>query len=183
MLLLSWHTCYIVRGGALGVHQSWATTWLCCDTVYGGGVQEGTVPLPLLSAGFQSLPPLPTIKLGPSGADSRVCVRSRPLWVSPMNSPVRLGVSPAAASAPTGVFSQWFEALFPCSGALGCAVCHLVHQLLPRWPAEAFPAPFHNLPPHWVHQLPPCHGVLSTQLPVSVSVSSLSPCLSDFHTV
>ena len=28
--------------------------------------------LPLLSAGFQSLPLLHTIKLGPSGADSRV---------------------------------------------------------------------------------------------------------------
>ena len=28
--------------------------------------------LALLSAGFQSLPWLPTIKLGPSGADSRV---------------------------------------------------------------------------------------------------------------
>ena len=30
------------------------------------------MPLAQLSAGFQSLPPLPTIKLGPSGADSRV---------------------------------------------------------------------------------------------------------------
>ena len=28
--------------------------------------------LALLSAGFHSLPPLPTIKLGPSGADSQV---------------------------------------------------------------------------------------------------------------
>ena len=47
----------------------------------------------------------------------------RPLWVSPTNSPVRLGVSPAAAPTPRGVFSQRFEALFPCAGALGCAVC------------------------------------------------------------
>ena len=30
-----------------------------------------------------------------------------------MNSPVRLGVSPAAASTPMGVFNQRFEALFP----------------------------------------------------------------------
>ena len=30
------------------------------------------MPLALLSAGFQSLPPLPTSKLGPSGADSQV---------------------------------------------------------------------------------------------------------------
>ena len=36
------------------------------------GVQEGTVLLALLSAGFQSLPPLSTSKLGPSGADSWV---------------------------------------------------------------------------------------------------------------
>ena len=83
--------------------------WLCCDAVCGGGVWEGTVPLALLSAGFQSFPLLPTIKLGPSGADSQVggfCVRSRTLWVPPANSPVRLGVSPAAASTPIGVFSQ-----------------------------------------------------------------------------
>ena len=42
-----------------------------------------------------------------------VCALSRPLWVSPVNSPVRLGVSPAASSTPTGVFNQRFEALFP----------------------------------------------------------------------
>ena len=45
---------------------------LCCGDVRGGGVREGTMPLASLSAGFQSLPLLPTIKLGPSGADSRV---------------------------------------------------------------------------------------------------------------
>ena len=77
---------------------------------------------------LRSLPPLPTSKLGPSGADSRVggfvYVHSRTLWASPVNSPVRMGVSPAAASTPTGCFSQRFEALFPCTGALGCAVCH-----------------------------------------------------------
>ena len=36
---------------------------------------------------------------------------------------MRLGVSPAAAPTPTGVFNQWFEALFPRTGALGYAVC------------------------------------------------------------
>ena len=34
------------------------------------------------------------------------CAHSRPLWVSPTTSPVRLGVSPAAAPTPTGVFNQ-----------------------------------------------------------------------------
>ena len=47
-------------------------TLLGCGTVCGGGVQEGTVLLAGLLAGFQSLPPLPTSKFGPSGADSQV---------------------------------------------------------------------------------------------------------------
>ena len=40
-----------------------------------------------------------------------------------MTSPVRLGVPPAAAPTPKGIFNQRFEALFPRAGALGCAVC------------------------------------------------------------
>ena len=52
-----------------------------------------------------------------------VSLYSRPLWVSSATSPVRLGVSPAAAPTPTGVFNQRFEALFPLAGALGCVVC------------------------------------------------------------
>ena len=43
----------------------------------------------------------------------RACAHSRPLWVSPTTSPVRLGVSPAAAPTPRGAFNQRFEALFP----------------------------------------------------------------------
>ena len=35
-----------------------------------------------------------------------VCVHSRSLWVSPMNSPLRLGVSSTATSTPTGDFNQ-----------------------------------------------------------------------------
>ena len=51
------------------------------------------------------------------------CAHSRPLWVSPTTSPWRLGVSPAAAPTPTGIFNQRFEALFPRAVALGCEVC------------------------------------------------------------
>ena len=51
------------------------------------------------------------------------CARPRPLYVSPMTSPVRLGVSPAAAPTPTGICNQRFEALFPRAGVLGCWVC------------------------------------------------------------
>ena len=50
------------------------------------------------------------------------CALSRPLWVSPTTSPVRLGVSPAAAPTPAGVFNQRFEALFTGAGAMGCVV-------------------------------------------------------------
>ena len=79
------------------------------------------------------------------------CARPTPLWVSPMTSPVRLGVSPAAAPVPRDVFNLRFECLFPCAGALGCAVCFVPrclsrficarmwgHRVLPA----ALPAPF-----------------------------------------
>ena len=91
---------------------------------------------------------------------------------------------------PTGVFSQWFEALFPHAGTLGFEVCHLVHQLLllPCGPTAALPTQLHNLPPRCVHQPPPCHESsppgcpCPPLLPVWVNVS-LSPWLLDFHTV
>ena len=41
---------------------------------------------------------------------------------------MRLGVSPAAAPTPMGVFNQGFEALFPCTGALGRVVCFAPHH-------------------------------------------------------
>ena len=109
------------------------------------------------------------------------CVHSRPLWVSPTNSPVRLGVSPAAASTPTGVSSQWFEASFPHVGALGCAVCYPAHQLLPRWPAAALPthSTIRHLAgsiSHHITSSPLLPGCLSPPLlPVWMNVSSLTP--------
>ena len=63
-----------------------------------------------LLAGFQSFPLLPTNKLGPSGADLWVggfVYGSRTLWVSPTNSPLRLGVS-SATTNPIGSYSQRF---------------------------------------------------------------------------
>ena len=120
---------------------------------------------------------------------------------------MRLGVSPAATSTPTGVFNQNFEALFPHTGDLGCAVCFASPPFLPVYlcmnvglqglPATilwgllavAWPAHFHNPPPRWFRQLPPCHKsslpgcLFPPLLPVWVSVFSLSPWLSDFHTV
>ena len=57
------------------------------------------------------------------------CAHSRLLWVSPTTSPVRLGVSPAAAPTPTSVFNQRSEALFPSAGALGYVVCFTPHHV------------------------------------------------------
>ena len=77
-----------------------------------------------LSVSFHSLPLPPTIKLGSSGAGSRVGgpVHTLGPCGSLQRPPVRLGVSPAAAPTPTGIFNQRFEALFPGAGALGWAV-------------------------------------------------------------
>ena len=95
-----------------------------------------------------------------------------------------------AASTTTGVFSQWFEALFSHAGTLGCAVCHRVLQLLRRLLAAALPTLLHNPPPLRVchpplpcgeSSLPTCPS--PTLLPVWVNVSSLTPWLLDFHTV
>ena len=103
------------------------------------------------------------------------CACSRPLWVSPTNSLVRLGVSPVASSTPTGVSNQRFEALFPRALALGWVVCFTLLLFLPVYlcanvgpwglPAVALPAPFHNPPPLWVR--PCCRETSPPQLPVS----------------
>ena len=76
--------------------------------MWGRGREGAMAPAPL-SAGFQSFPLLPTIKLGPSGADSLVggLVHTLgPCGSQPTNSLVKLAVPPTAASTPTGVFSQ-----------------------------------------------------------------------------
>ena len=107
---------------------------------------------------------------------------------------MRLGVSPAAASTPTGVFNQKFEALFPCTGALSCAVCFTPPPLLPVYlftnvgpqslPAStlwgllaaAWPALLHNPPPRWVRQPPPCRESSPPGLPVSAPPTGLDEC-------
>ena len=92
-----------------------------------------------------------------------------------MNSPVRLGVSPAAVSTPTGVFSQWFETisvywnfglqgLSPClPAAASPASCSFAHPT-PQSPASLGP-PAAALP-----------RVLSAQLPVSAPPTGLDEC-------
>ena len=118
-------------------------TSLSCDILCAGGVPEGTVLLSVLSASFQSLPPLPTSKLGPSGADSWVggwvCVCSRTLWVSAMNSPGRLGVSPEEfPPQPPQVFSvRGLRLHFPAGTQLFLLVYVHMDMGLPALPAAA----------------------------------------------
>ena len=84
----------------------------------------------------------------------------RPLWVSPMTSPVRLGVSPVAAPTPMGALFQRSEALFPCARALGYTVCF---------------APRHST--RFIYARMWGRGVLPTTLPAPFS-TTLSPALS-----
>ena len=165
-----------------------AALWCC---TWGRG-REGAMVLAPLSAGFQSLPPLPTIKLGPSGADSRVrglvhalgphgSLQQTLLWGWKF-----LLLLP---QPPQVLSIRGLRLYFPPAGALGCVICHLVHSLLPRWPAAALPIQLHNAPPHWVPQLlpfwvsspPGCPHL--PLLPVWMNVSSLTSWSLDFHTV
>ena len=110
------------------------------------------------------------------------CAHSRPLWVSPTTSPVRLGVSPAAAPTPTGVFNQRFEALFPPCWSPGLRGLPCSPPFLPVYLCASvgpqgllvvrLPAPF-------VASLGPTTAmrVLSTLVPVSAPPTSLDECL------
>ena len=112
-----------------------------------------------------------------------------PLWVSPMNSTVRLEVPPTATSTPTGVFSQWYEALFPHTGTQGCMVCCRVYQLLPLWHLQlCHPCStichLAGSASHCLATSPLRPGCPSLPfLLVWINVSSLSPWLLDFHRV
>ena len=102
---------------------------LHCGTVCGGRVPEGTMALALLSASFQSLHPLPTSKVVPSGSD--FCVGVFVYVLGPCGSPVRLGVSPAAASTPKGFSISGLRLYFPMLEPWGCKVCFAPPLFLP----------------------------------------------------
>ena len=90
---------------------------------------------------------------------------------------MKLGVSPAAALTPTGVFSQWFEALFP-SPHWNSGLLHLS----PGPPAAASLASCsfaHSAPQSATSLGPPAATllqVLSAQLPISAPPTSLDDC-------
>ena len=115
------------------------------------------------------------------------------------DSPMRLGVSPAATSTPTGVFNQRLEVLFPRAGALGCAVCFAPPPFLlvylctnvGSWGSASCctACPVRSTIRHvsgsgCVAESPVCPGCPSPPLlPVWMNVSFLSPWLSDFRVV
>ena len=124
-IFLSWCSCY-VKGQSLRCSLGRGNAGGCAVTLYVGEGLRG-------SSGARST--LCWISVTPSATHNQTgplwcwfpsgwaCACSRPLWVSPMTSPVRLGVPPAAAPTPTGIFNQRSEALFPRAGILGCVVC------------------------------------------------------------
>ena len=141
-----------------------------------GQVREGTMLLAWLSPCFQSLPSLPTSGLCPFKClflGGWACVCSRTLWVSPTDSPVRLGISPTAAT-PTCFYSQGFKALVSRTGALDFVIC------LPSCSSQLICTQMWDI---LVFQPPPCHKSSPPLLSVGVNVSSLTLWLSDSHTV
>ena len=165
---------------------------LHCGTILWGGVQQGT----LLLAGLL-LPVTSSITHKKIGAFWRwfpgewFCVRSRTLWVSPRNSPVRLRVCPTAAT-PTGFFSQrfWgFIFLHWDPRLSGLSHSPVVPPGLST--CKCFFKP-HSTSHHLTWSAKHSHLALSPLypsclspplLPVWMNGSSLTPWLSDFHTV
>ena len=108
------------------------------------------------------------------------CVHSKTLWAQPMDSPVRLGVSPQQVFSVRG-----FEAFLPGAGTMGCMVCFTPQLFLPVCLHENV-GPF-GLPattsPTQSSSHPLVLHPLCPALPVWMNVSSLTPWLSDFHRV
>ena len=121
----SWCACYI-KGQSLRCSGGQGHAGCCAVTLYMGEGLRG-------SNGALSTPH--QILVTPSATHNQIgplwcwfpggwaCACPRPLWVSPTTSPVRLGVSPAAAPTPSSVFNLRFEALFPQARSLGYSVC------------------------------------------------------------
>ena len=108
-------------------------------------------------------------------------MHSRTLWVSPTNSPVRLGVSPTAAT-PTDFFSQRFQGfLFLCwnPGLHGLSCSPVVPPGLSSHECWAAQSSSHCLAMGPLQ--PSCPS--PPLLPVWMNDSPLTALLSDFHTV
>ena len=95
-----------------------------------------------LSAGFQSLPPLPIFKLSPSGAASQVGGFVYILGpCGSLRQPLLRGWEfLLLPPQPAQVFSiRGLRLYFPTLEPWGCVVCHPVHQLLPHCQLQLCP--------------------------------------------
>ena len=128
---LSWHICYF-KGQSLRCSPGPGNAGHCAVMLYVGEGPRGSNGTRFTLLQISIIHSNTHNQTGPLWCwfpSGWACARPRPPWVSPTTSPVRLGVSPAAAPTPTGVFNQRFESLFPCAGALGCSVCFAPHHL------------------------------------------------------
>ena len=138
------------------------------------------MPLARLLTSFQLLSPLPTNKLGPSGADSQVggfvyilgpceSLQETLLWGWEFYLPLKV----------PQVFIAWgFEVSFPCTATLGWEV-HLAPQLfLPVYPHTnvELPGPPAAASLTLVLQMLPCPVSSLPPLPISTCPVSLSEC-------
>ena len=166
-------------GGALGIPQGGAThvavLWHC---MWRRGPKGNGATCFLLSqlsvtssTTHKQIGPFWCIFLG-----GWVCVCSRTLWVSPMNSCVRLRVSPATVT-PTGFFSiRGFEVLFPHNGTLGCTVCLSLNCSSQFIHTQMLDCPLCQLLPALVLHLPSCRESFLPWLLVSTPPTSLDEC-------
>ena len=112
---LSWRTCY-VKGQSLRCSPGRGNTGHCAMMLYVGEGPRGSNGACSTLCRVSVTPSTTHNQIGPLWCwfpCGWACARSRPLWVSPTTSPVRLGVSPAAVPTPLGIFNQRFETLFP----------------------------------------------------------------------
>ena len=178
--------CFIVRGGALGIHWEGQPIWLRCGAECGGGVWEGTVPLALCWLSVTSAAIHKQIGpfwcWFPGWVGGWFCVCSGPPWVSPTNSPVRLGVSPTTAN-PTDFYSQRFwDGIFLCWKRWVVQPVLLPSSSFRFICSQMLDLPVHQ-PLHHSSQAPaPASpsilSLLSSQLTVSTPPTSLDECLS-----
>ena len=127
---LSWHVCYF-KGRSLRCSPGRGNAGCCAVTLYVGEGPSGSNGALLTLLRILIVHSDTHNQTGPLWCwflSGWACALSRSLWVFP-TTPVRLGVSPAAAPTPTGVFNQRFEALFPRAGALGWEVCFAPRRL------------------------------------------------------
>ena len=128
---LSWRICYL-KGRSLRCSPGWGNAGCCTVMLYMGEGPRGSNGARSTLHWTPVTPSTTHNQIGPLWCwllSGWACAHCRPLWVSPATSPVRLGVSPAAAPTPMGAFNQSSEALFPHAGTLGYRVCFAPRSL------------------------------------------------------